>query len=167
MSPHPSKQCGPCALCCKIMAVPEIEKPAHQWCQHCKIGIGCAIYEARPTACRECVWLQVPADVLDDQYRPDRLRVVLQRTNDGTGLVACCDPHRPMAWRHPLVLRLLRRHSAEGRATARAADRYWVVTTKTDWEVPPELLIRGPHGQVDARIPHEVARQIGLPERAK
>jgi uncharacterized protein len=44
--------CDSCALCCKLLAIPEIEKPAGQWCKHCTKTRGCDVYETRPEPCR-------------------------------------------------------------------------------------------------------------------
>ena len=55
--------CGGCTLCCKVMGVPSISKPASQWCKHCRTGFGCGIYETRPGECRNfiCGYLSIPA----------------------------------------------------------------------------------------------------------
>jgi hypothetical protein len=42
------RQCGDCTMCCKVLPIEELSKPAHQWCQHAKPGSGCAIYQSRP-----------------------------------------------------------------------------------------------------------------------
>src|SRR5499433_549733 len=42
------------ALCCRILHVRELDKPAHQWCEHCRPGRGgCSIYDRRPTSSRD------------------------------------------------------------------------------------------------------------------
>ena len=159
------RTCGSCTLCCKTMSIPEIAKPAHRWCDHCTIGKGCNIYCERPTPCREfeCVWLQDTRGLLDKSMRPDRIKVVLQPTTDGTGLVAHCDPSTPLAWRSPKVLSLLRAFARAGHhANARAGDRYWVITSRTEWPVPDEYLVRGPNERVDVRIPDDIAIAIGV-----
>jgi hypothetical protein len=75
------RQCGDCSMCCKVMRVEEISKPEHQWCQHARPGIGCAIYETRPAKCRvfRCGWL-----VLDmgPHWKPTRCKMVLVRRRD-------------------------------------------------------------------------------------
>ena len=60
------KSCGDCGLCCKIMGVTALEKPAGRWCRHFGKTTGCAIYEDRPNDCRvfNCLWLLTEA--LDD-----------------------------------------------------------------------------------------------------
>jgi Fe-S-cluster containining protein len=49
MSP---RACGDCTLCCKFMAIEELEKRAGAWCVHCEPGTGCRIYAQRPGECR-------------------------------------------------------------------------------------------------------------------
>ncbi|HEY1600087.1 MAG TPA: hypothetical protein VGG64_10820 [Pirellulales bacterium] len=71
-------ECGICTLCCKLVAVEEIEKPVGSWCPHCLLGKGCKIYDARPTECQtwNCLWLQ---GAFGDQpgLRPDKCKVVV------------------------------------------------------------------------------------------
>src|SRR5215475_5296431 len=73
------RACGECSACCKLLAVPEINKPPHQWCKHCRPGRGgCLIYDRRPTICRvfACAWLideNVP-----DHWFPKRARMVMR-----------------------------------------------------------------------------------------
>lgn len=65
-------------MCCKVLAVHAIAKPAGSWCPHCKPkGGGCGIYRERPGECRtfSCAWL---AGLLPEEAdRPDRLKAVL------------------------------------------------------------------------------------------
>ena len=53
------RECGDCTLCCKVMAIEQLAKPASAWCPHCKPGRGCRIYADRPAECRafSCLWL--------------------------------------------------------------------------------------------------------------
>ena len=55
-----TNHCGTCTACCRVFAIPALNKPAGQWCQHCDIGVGCKIYNSRPQTCveYECLWLQ-------------------------------------------------------------------------------------------------------------
>ena len=95
--------CDGGTVCCKFMAVDEIEKPGHKWCQHCDIGIGCRIYEDRPESCRvyECLWLKTQK--LDNpiplEIRPDKYRVVIGTANDGEDLILYVSQDQPDAWK--------------------------------------------------------------------
>lgn len=94
--------CGNCTLCCKLMAVTELDKPARQWCAKADPTRGCTDYPARPASCAEyeCVWLvsqRRPGGGLAPELRPDRSRVVLNVGLDGTGIVFHVDPSRPAA----------------------------------------------------------------------
>ena len=73
------RECADCSLCCKLAAIPEIDKPANKWCRHCKPGDGCLIYLTRPDTCAAfaCDWLtdlHVP-----DFWRPVKSHMVLTR----------------------------------------------------------------------------------------
>jgi hypothetical protein len=95
--PSVEKVCGDCTLCCKVMAIEELAKPASSWCLHCKPGHGCVIYAARPAECRaySCLWLL--DDRLDRRWKPSRSRFVLTTSQDGIEIR--CDPGFPDAWR--------------------------------------------------------------------
>lgn len=76
--------CGPCTECCRTMGVQEgdFHKRKDEWCQHAHAGRGCAIYETRPTPCRDftCLWLTGWGDLA---HRPDKIHGVLTATADG------------------------------------------------------------------------------------
>ena len=91
------KACGDCTLCCKVMAVEELAKPASSWCRHCKPERGCLIYPTRPAECRSfsCLWLL--NDGLDEPWKPNKSKLVLTTSEDG--IEVRCDPGFPDAWR--------------------------------------------------------------------
>ncbi len=83
------RQCGDCLLCCKVLAVAALDKPANRWCLHANLGAHrCDIYEDRPEECRafDCLWLKhdehtVPEPeqfvvVLPETCRPDKINVM-------------------------------------------------------------------------------------------
>lgn len=69
--------CGDCQLCCKLVPVPTIDKPANTRCQHQRHGKGCLVYAGRPFACRTwaCRWLADPGAT--GLPRPDRAHYVI------------------------------------------------------------------------------------------
>ncbi|HEX5775499.1 MAG TPA: YkgJ family cysteine cluster protein [Caulobacteraceae bacterium] len=94
--PAANKQCGDCAMCCKVLEIHEIAKARHTMCGHFRKGGGCSIYETRPTACRQfvCAWLTTPD--MDASWRPDRSKLMLW----GSGqLMVDVDPAYPDAWK--------------------------------------------------------------------
>jgi hypothetical protein len=94
----PSRQCGSCTLCCKLLGIAALEKPRNSWCRHCAPGKGCGIYETRPEECRAffCGWI-TSAD-LGEEWRPDRAKLLLAREAGGR-IVVHCDAAAPGAWR--------------------------------------------------------------------
>ena len=90
-------KCGGCSLCCKVTAIPELEKPLNKWCEHCAIGNGCTIYETRPVSCQQfrCLWL---SGALSPEMRPDKSRVVFERLPSGKVYLVLVDPAQPDAW---------------------------------------------------------------------
>jgi hypothetical protein len=91
------RECGECTLCCKVMAIEQLAKPASSWCPHCKPGRGCLIYANRPAECRtfSCLWL------IDERFgphwKPGKSKLVLTTSQDGIEIR--CDPGFPDAWR--------------------------------------------------------------------
>ena len=75
------KECGECGLCCKVMAIKELKKPAGMWCFHWQKGIGCTIYETRPQECEDfnCIWLVSKAPL--PSLFPKRCKAVLAGCN--------------------------------------------------------------------------------------
>jgi hypothetical protein len=124
------KSCGSCTECCRMMAVPELYKPAWVYCGSCAQGVGCKVYPDRPQTCRDfsCGWLLAPN--MGPHLRPDRCHVILYQPDPDT-IVALCDPDRPDAWRAPDVLELLH-HAAQmfkdRIVLVRVENRYWRIT---------------------------------------
>lgn len=93
--------CGACQACCTIMRVND--KPARERCPH-QCATGCAIYDMRPTVCREwsCMWLYTQGDAvagvkpMPSALRPDRSGVVLEPNNAGNIVAHCAKPN---SWR--------------------------------------------------------------------
>jgi len=95
----PVRECGDCSLCCKVMRIATLDKPAGSWCRNCKPGTGCVIYFDRPDECRAFNCLFVLNAELGEEWRPSRSRIVLVSEQDGNRIVAHVDPQRPDAWR--------------------------------------------------------------------
>jgi hypothetical protein len=144
------RQCGSCTLCCKVMTIQELAKPAGQWCPHCAIGKGCGIYEDRPESCRlfKCVWLVDPT--MPDELKPEKSKVVVFVPIGGRRMVALCDPTSPLAWmKEPFysgLKQMARKAASEGKSVmAFAGERHWVVGPVDDidlGEVDPNVTVK-------------------------
>jgi hypothetical protein len=79
--------CGSCSLCCKLLPLPTLNKPANQRCQHQRHGKGCGIYADRPYACRtwSCRWVSDRA-ATEGMPRPDRSHYVIDIVPDHVDL---------------------------------------------------------------------------------
>lgn len=95
----PGKSCGTCSLCCKLVYVEELQKPAHQWCVHNRPGKGCAIWGEHPEVCKawQCGWILMPQ--LDERWKPERCGFILRNRFESQQLVIDVDPAKPDAWR--------------------------------------------------------------------
>ncbi|MGY3278082.1 hypothetical protein [Bradyrhizobium sp. S3.7.6] len=120
------RECGDCTLCCTVMPVKGIGKPANKRCSF-QLDKGCSIYHdfprKMPTECRvwNCRWLV--NDGMSDQPRPDQSHLVVDVLPDfitaednETGaqqhiqvVQVWCDPAFPDAHRDPSFRRYLDR----------------------------------------------------------
>jgi hypothetical protein len=102
--------CESCAMCCRLLSITELNKPAGKWCGHAKPGAlpgACQIYEDRPLSCKafKCLWLASQAtkeitDRLPISLRPDNSKVMMIMGGaDGDDLVLHVDPGYPGIWR--------------------------------------------------------------------
>jgi hypothetical protein len=121
-------------MCCKVLEIDELDKPAGRLCANCVLGAGCSIYAERPDVCRgyECLWLterDLPLNL-----KPDRIGAVLMNDSDSDEYQAVCDPSKPMAWRHPLVFKHLVAKAKEGRiVVAKAGLSAWRIFDSGEW----------------------------------
>ena len=95
----PGRACGTCTLCCKVVSIPELDKAAGEWCRHCKPGRGCGVHLTRPFVCRGayCEWMISKG--LGPEWKPEKSKFALFKTNGGRRLTAHVDPGYPSAWR--------------------------------------------------------------------
>ena len=128
---RPTRQCGECTLCCKLLPVRSLDKGAGERCKHQSHARGCKVY-ARLTSvspeCRlwSCRWLV--NDDAGDLRRPDRSHYVLDvmpdfvTHDDGEIRTAVpviqvwVDPAHRDAYRDPALRAYLDRRGAEGYA---------------------------------------------------
>lgn len=173
------RSCGTCTLCCKLVPVPPLRKPAGVRCQHQRHGKGCAIYADRPTACRTwgCRWLVDPAAAA--LPRPDRAHYVVDMEEDTVTLQpkdggpptkvpviqVWIDPAFPDACRTPAfrsyMLAMAEKH--------RVATIIRWSSTRATTIFPPPLNSDGAwheitDGQVVARTPEERQVMLGFSE---
>ena len=106
------RQCGDCSLCCKVLAIPELDKPKDQWCPNFAAGMGCTVYETRPPSCRDfaCQWLSDPS--MGPEWKPSVCKLVLD-TKPGM-LVVHSDPAVSKPWRVEPYHSVLKRLAAQG-----------------------------------------------------
>ena len=99
-SAAPGRECGSCTLCCKVYALPELEKPPGVWCKHCAPGKGCEIHDAPPPEqCRQFFCLWMTDGKMPDEWRPDRAKFVLTIFPPNGFVYGQVDPGSPGAWR--------------------------------------------------------------------
>lgn len=118
------RECGTCTLCCKVAAVEEVDKPNGVWCSHCVPGKRCTIYSQRPPSCRNfyCQWMVEKG--LGPEWKPERAKFALVKTESGRRLTALVDPGFPSAWRRSPYYENLKQWAVV--ATRRAPEIYLV-----------------------------------------
>lgn len=118
------RDCGTCTLCCKVAAVEEMTKPNGVWCSYCKSGKRCTIYDQRPPSCRRfyCQWMLEMG--LGPEWKPERAKFAMVKTEGGRRLTALVDPGFPSAWRRSPYYENLKRWALE--ASRRLPEVYLV-----------------------------------------
>ena len=108
------RECGACALCCKVLDVPQLDAPAGQWCRFNVPGKGCGTYPTRPLICRGfyCEWMV--AKGLGDEWKPDRCKFVLVKSAATRSMRAHVDPGNPTAWKKSPYYENFKIWAAEG-----------------------------------------------------
>lgn len=106
--------CGACNLCCTLLGVPDIQKPARMACQWTSIHGGCSRHHEKDTApdlgaCKafKCLWLvsQDREDPLPRYMRPDQCHVVLGPADreDPTLIYVQVDDAFSDSWKKPPI----------------------------------------------------------------
>lgn len=85
-------------MCCIVLEIEELAKPAGPACPNCRAEGGCRIYLSRPKVCRdyECEWLRERS--LGPRLRPDLTGAILMEDADSEEYRAVCRPERPFDW---------------------------------------------------------------------
>ena len=106
------KECGDCSLCCKVLGIPELEKPKDRWCSNFKAGTGCGIYKDRPPSCRNfiCRWLSDPT--MGPEWKPSVCKMVVD--SRPSLFVVHVDPAVTRPWSAEPYMSVLKRLSAQG-----------------------------------------------------
>ena len=80
-----NRKCGDCNMCCKVYGIDSgfyeedkthVFKKDYEWCKHCEVGVGCKIYESRPSACSDfvCGWLM---GVVPKEWKPNKVGFIV------------------------------------------------------------------------------------------
>ena len=81
------RPCGDCMLCCKVMAIKELDKPCDKWCGHADlVHIGCKIYDERPPVCRgfNCLW---KLGALPEEYKPNKIHALAWASDENPPVI--------------------------------------------------------------------------------
>ena len=94
----PGRACNTCTMCCSVLDIAELGKPAGARCPHCVGGSGCGIYAERPAVCGEfyCGYLALP--FVNARWFPDDCGMMIYPDAANSRLAVHVDPARPNAW---------------------------------------------------------------------
>jgi hypothetical protein len=94
----PGRECGDCALCCKVFPIPETGKSDFALCPSARPPHGCSIHAARPDTCRDffCLWRLDGS--LGEEWKPSVAGFVLHDPSPWALLISC-DVDNPEACR--------------------------------------------------------------------
>jgi hypothetical protein len=151
------RACGTCTLCCKVMRIAALDKPAGEWCGHCTVGAGCSIHGRHPAECAgfHCAYLTSPA--LSEAWRPARSKLVVASEFGGMRLGIHVDPARPSAWREEPYYSQIKQW-ARGGAASLMQVVVWV-RNRAIVVLPDQDLDLGPMADDDRIVLGEVAEQ--------
>ena len=73
-------ECGECTMCCEVLHIKEIKKPANVLCTFCDKG--CTIHNKKPDSCKEfeCMYYQMKK--VNIAMRPDKCGVMFEKLED-------------------------------------------------------------------------------------
>jgi hypothetical protein len=134
----PQRDCDGCTLCCKVMNIPELEKPAGTWCRHCVVGTGCGIHTSRPEVCRQFYCMYITNRNLGPEWKPSEARFVVSHDAGGQRISVYVDTQRPESWRREPYLSTFRAWSEIG---ARTGGQVVVFVARRAFVVVPDRIV--------------------------
>jgi hypothetical protein len=153
----PGRSCGRCSLCCRLLHVIELNKPAGRWCEHCRPGKGgCSIYDTRPQICRTyaCGWLM--SATVSDEWYPLLSHMILSLApfNGVNTMTVTVDPRYPWMWKeYPYYAQL--KQMAERGLHVKSAEDILLVHVRVDsrvWLLVPNDDIEITHGSYIVKL---------------
>lgn len=76
-------ECDGCTMCCLLLPVPWLNKPAGQLCRYCEAGVGCQIFNTALTEeCKKfrCAYNQIENAPIS--LRPDKCKIIFEKVNN-------------------------------------------------------------------------------------
>ena len=136
----PTRECGPCTVCCTELTIdqPELQKLPGYTCPNCVVNGGCTIHATRPNICRLwfCGWRLL--DWIGEPLRPDQSGVLVLLTLD----------EKPDGYNQDIALDVALLNQAGCQADGLAEMLLHAITTN----IAVFLCLPGPPGQWGARM---------------
>ncbi|KAF0232206.1 MAG: hypothetical protein FD175_28 [Beijerinckiaceae bacterium] len=143
----PGRECGACAMCCKVYPIDWLDKPkpAGKWCHHCVPGTGCRIWQDIPKQCGDyyCHWRRNAQ--LGDAWRPDRAGFLINQNAPHMPYEVIVDTGKPDAWRKEPYYTQLKRAALVAIGEKKAVlliigMRQWVMLPDEEVPIPPDKI---------------------------
>jgi len=112
--PTQTDRCGGCTLCCTVLEIPELPKPAWTDCPNCT-STSCSVWESKPISCQRFVCLWYAHSKFPDSLRPDHCGVVFEPAGKRV-LLAMINQDNPNAWKEGIAWTLIKKFVADGTA---------------------------------------------------
>jgi len=93
------RSCADCTLCCKLVGVVALAKPRNVECEHCDVGKGCRIYDARPGECARYNCSYVINEGIGAHWKPLTSHMVLTHETAANRIMIYVDQAHTGAWR--------------------------------------------------------------------
>jgi hypothetical protein len=159
------RTCEGCSLCCKVLRIDWLDKPANRWCVHSVPG-GCGIHGSHPDLCRAFFCLWIDDLTFGPEWKPARSGFVMSRSASGKGLLLNVDADTPDAWKAEPYYSTLKQLSAGARQGSYVAvcvgERVWAVFPEQDLEVcdlgPGSQIMVGYRDHPGARQPFAMVK---------
>jgi len=96
-------KCDGCTLCCMVLPVPWLDKPAGVWCEHCIIGVGCGLWNnGIPDECKTFVCAYNQLENASVELRPDNCKIIFEKVDD-TMFLGTMHPQRNEAYKKKII----------------------------------------------------------------
>jgi len=75
-------KCGECTVCCTVLPISWLNKPANTPCKHCLVGGGCNVHLTKDSECKDFNCAYIQSGNTHVELRPDNCGIMFERLSD-------------------------------------------------------------------------------------